>query len=844
MLFAPLQRAAPVVVLVACAAVHPAPRAAVRGVAARTPRVDLAELDCTLRVLERPADGSLRGLCGGLRVELTPASTTLGDVAFHARIVRAMHLARAWVFVAADGAVARSDSFLGELAPLPSLDLPDTVVEGGAGVASAIRADGAVLRTDGSTPFDATPSQPPARAARARFTGPQHGRAELESGEAFFTVDGGAHWQYAGEPFEAPAPYALGAALLEPEAEPARARLRAALLARNDGYFALRPRTALPDGSTLVETDVGLEEVTASGERRRREGPVTLSMLVRERHGVDLPGYHAYSADLTTAASLEPDDGGPASSLRIGRVDRGVSVVRASRRVEELVGLDRARAWAWAVDPETSRRRPVQIDLATGQVGDLLPPTFEGPCRPGVCEFVADGTLLAVDRGRLLRADGLGVDAVGLPEGATRIAFADASRGMTYGARGDRVWLTRDGARSWQVVELGGPLPGGSLLDRGATCHALGCHVAGLAIEGFDARRLRVHALAGGGTSAASARWTPPWFAHMPAVRCEPDGVLALPPWTRAAPVSRLSTAPVGEVRRFRRIEADQLTCSTALEWRGVDGDGPFHGASDWALSGLCEGDPVAPLRRPEGLARGGFYDAFALAVEADHLRWFRRERVVFVAPARRPWVLFGVDGTTVAQRRLTGVDVTVSPAERGSTPGAIVWGSTEPGRARYVPVDRTVEGSTVTIPTPATLAPCDDATHPEALRVAVPCDAASDTAAPGRALATVEIDGGRACLRDVQGAFGASSYAWPAPGGGLVGVSYDDAHRPAGASEAARLRCSLVVRAELAPDASSDHAARDGASAAGPVVEGAGGEHLDHDAGQGGHHRHDQRRP
>lgn len=795
----PLTLVATIAVLIGCASVRPAAVMAAMAVAARPPRVDVANLDCPLRVLERPAEGSLRGLCGGVRVELTPTGVTLGDVAFHATVVRAMHLARGWVFVAADGAVARSDSFLGELTPLPSIDLPDTVVEGGMGVASAVRADGAVLLTDGATPFTATASQPPTRATRTRFYNLQRGRAALESGEAFITVDGGAHWRYEGEPSATPPPYALGTSLLEPEAEAARARFRAALLARNGGYFALRSRTALPDGGALIEDEGGLVEVAASGERRRRTGPATLSMLVSERYGVDLAGYRVYSADLATAAALEPDEGGPTSSLRVGTVDRGVSVVRASRRVEELVGLDRRRAWAWSDDPETSRRTAVQIDLATGRVEALLPATFEGSCRPGVCEFVPGGTLFAVSGGRLLRADGSRVDDLALPEGASRVAFADAARGMAYGERSDRVWLTRDGARSWQAVELGGAAIGGSLLERGATCHAFGCHVAGLAIEGFDALALRVRSL-GNATPIAAAppQWTPPWLSRMPAVRCERDGAIALPEWTEPGQVLRVSIAAAGQARRLRRMEGE-VTCSTALEWRGVDGDGPFRGSSGWAPSGICEGNHIAQADRHDGLESSGLPDAFALTAEVDRVRWFTRERAVFVARTTRPWFVFGIGGPTVVGRRLTGADVTVSPAERGSTPGAVFWVSNEPGRARYVPADRALTGETVAVPAPETVGLCDEATHPGALRVAVPCEATSDAAPAGRALATVEIDGGRACIRNVQGAFGPDSYAWPVAGGGLVGVAYDDPHYATSATEAARLRCSLVA----APSAS-----------------------------------------
>ncbi len=183
-------------------------------------------------------------------------------------------------------------------------------------------------------------------------------------------------------------------------------------------------------------------------------------------------------------------------------------------------------------------------------------------------------------------------------------------------------------------------------------------------------------------------------------------------------------------------------------------------------------------------------------------VRWFTRERAVFVLRSRRPWFLFGIGGSAVVRRRLSGADETVSPAEHGSTPGAVLWVSDEHGRARFVSADAAVAGETVAVPSPATLGLCDDATRREALRVAVPSEMSSWAGGSMPAHATVDIGGDRACIRNVQGTLGEAFYAWPAPGGGLVGVEYDDTRHATTATDRARFRCSPVAARGLAGSA------------------------------------------
>ncbi|MDO9022743.1 MAG: hypothetical protein Q8S73_28465 [Deltaproteobacteria bacterium] len=761
-----------------------------------TARVDFADASRPVRAIERRPDGTLRLLCGGVRAEVSPSGVTLGDVSFRADLLAAMHVARGWVFVAADGATARSDTYTGPLQPLPALDFPGSAGASGedAGVASALGIDGAVLLTDGAGPFAATPAQPPAFAVGAAFVDARRGVALLETGEFFATDDGGARWAFEGRSERAWPARVAPIALLESEAEALRARLRAALLARNGGFFALGPRLRLPDGAVIVEGADGLAEVSLRGERRPRTAPTSLALLARERHGGDLAGYEVYGADLSIAASVDREADDDATALRVGRVGRGERLVDTSRPVTELAGLDATRAWGWADEPGTARRSAVQIDLVTGRVDPLLPAGFAGPCRAGVCEFVADGTLFAVDGGRLFRGGHGEAAETPLPDGATRMAFADAARGMAFGPRRDRVWLTRDGARSWQAVDLGGPIDQWSPVDRDASCHAFGCFVAGLAIEGYDASRLRVRALGNATPLAAwGARWVPPWADHPPAVECAPEGRVDLPPWTETGREHSLGSTPAGQVRLLLPPAAPVYgggACLGVVEWRGVDADGPFHGAAAWASVRRCDyvdatDADIRSIARP----------LFAPLSPRGDVRYAWLES----ARRRGSWVLNYLAahrGPAVSDHRALAPDVMELPAEHRSVPGHLFWVARAPGRARFVPADRTLSGEAVEFAPSASLAPCRTPPRREALRVAVPIATRIVEAGTPYGRGTVEIADGAACLRSVQGVAGYASLAWAGADGALTGVAYDPrAGTPPGLA-ATRLRCALVPAA------------------------------------------------
>lgn len=776
---------------------------------ASAPRVDVADLTRPLRVVERLPDGTMRLLCGGVRAEVRPDRVTLADESFNAPIARALHLAHGWLFVAADGTTAHGDAFLGPLRRLEALTRPETVAQmpQADGRASAVDTLGRVVFSDGVGLSVAGPAQTPLPAVRASFVDPLRGWAALESGESFATTDGGAHWHYAGstqvDSFPTPA---AADELLSTVSDAVRARLRAALFARNPAYLSLLRTTRLPDGSVLAEDGESLVEVSPWGEQRNRVAPITMSMLVSERHGVDLGGYQVYSADLASAASLEPPRYEDVSELRVGGVNRARRIVETSRVVDELAGLDSERAWGWA-DCTVTHRTAVQIDLASGRVDDLLPADFGASCRTGVCEFAPDGTLFAVAAGRMMRVDHGARSETAMPDGATRVTFADAQRGMAYGGRRDRVWLTRDGARSWQAVDLGGPIGQWSTEERGASCTPLGCFLAGVAIEGFDASRLRVRSLGVASARELPARWMPPWFEHMPGVRCATEGTVELPAWTGGSQfIDRLS-GPAGQERCVERHEAGQVgdsSYSTAREWRGLDADGPFHGLSGWRRGRRCEPhrvvlqgvagyiDRMAAVLAEYGVL--GIYRPTAVLGMEHWVRWFVGRTQVFLTRhvGQTDYNLLG--DHPYQSQTLTEGEVVLSPAVNGEVIGAVYWIAREPDRARFVPRDRSTAGENVDIPSPETLGPCAGLARRGALRVAAPMVTSGRGNETDRGWATVEIADGTACIRDVQSVHGYASLAWPDASGGLTGVAYGAPASAAQAETATRLRCTLVA--------------------------------------------------
>jgi hypothetical protein len=140
-----------------------------------------------------------RVVAGSLRAELTADGVALADDRFEFRImaaVRATPAGAAWLFLAADGTVARASSFLGPLEPLghvPQLEdrTLDSLTASQGRLAIATRDPHASLwTTDGSAPVAPAHDLPPGNVVSAAFADADHGMIVVEGGALFLTRDG------------------------------------------------------------------------------------------------------------------------------------------------------------------------------------------------------------------------------------------------------------------------------------------------------------------------------------------------------------------------------------------------------------------------------------------------------------------------------------------------------------------------------------------------------------------------------------------------------------------------------------------------------------------------------
>lgn len=139
-----------------------------------------------------------RVVAGPLRAELTADGVALADDRFADRIVAAVRVApgAAWLFLAADGTVARARSFLGPLerfgyVPQRAEGAPDWSTASHGRLAIAVRDPRASLwTTDGSAPVAPAHGLPPGIVMGAAFADADHGMIVVEGGALFVTRDG------------------------------------------------------------------------------------------------------------------------------------------------------------------------------------------------------------------------------------------------------------------------------------------------------------------------------------------------------------------------------------------------------------------------------------------------------------------------------------------------------------------------------------------------------------------------------------------------------------------------------------------------------------------------------
>jgi hypothetical protein len=148
------------------------------------------------------AAGLDRVIAGSLRAELTPHEVRFADDQFAVSIIRVARVQRGWLFLAADGAVARADSFLGPLQPLghvprPRPDAAIFPLSALAGRLAFAAPDPHASRwtPDGTAPIALARGAPPGTITSAAFTDADHGMIVVTGGELFVTRDGAASFQ-------------------------------------------------------------------------------------------------------------------------------------------------------------------------------------------------------------------------------------------------------------------------------------------------------------------------------------------------------------------------------------------------------------------------------------------------------------------------------------------------------------------------------------------------------------------------------------------------------------------------------------------------------------------------
>lgn len=160
--------------------------------------VGRAELLPTVRspwIAGTEPDGTRHVVFGSVRATLQGTSPTWAEHRFAAAIAVASRVTSGWVFVATDGAVARSDSFTGPLERLGSVaGYRDRGPRANVGRVTAIDQDNGLWSTDGSAPLARMVVPADAFVLDAAFADHVHGAVAVDGGHVFYTADAGRGW--------------------------------------------------------------------------------------------------------------------------------------------------------------------------------------------------------------------------------------------------------------------------------------------------------------------------------------------------------------------------------------------------------------------------------------------------------------------------------------------------------------------------------------------------------------------------------------------------------------------------------------------------------------------------
>ena len=433
-------------------------------------------------VVEVLPDGTRRVVFGGLRATVRGAVVRWGDGEFAAAIRVTGHCPRGWIFVAADGAAARSDEFL---APLERLDdVPDgrviepeatvTVLSPGRAMFSTY--SGAWWTTDGREPLRRVEALPPGLALAAGFVDSDHGalRALYHRREKLYrTDDGGAHWAR-----DRHARKALTAAFAPPAEVDDHAALRRSL---TQALWAARPHLTgsgvgvwLADGRTLLDDRDHTHDDEPSFIEVDRHSSRVLGRVgfdaafgfdLDDPRGIDLDDQllqirlpHGVGTALTALPGVNEREVVPAEPLYLA--DAPAFAPRQTHYAAHLVAY---RA------PATEREAPVLVRVSTADARVTAyrtsPPTRLALCARALPDVMVSvtGALALVDGARpphlvhgMIDDEELSVRP--LPETARPGVFAVRRRGVAWGAHLGDVWRTLDGGALWERLPL--PLDG------------------------------------------------------------------------------------------------------------------------------------------------------------------------------------------------------------------------------------------------------------------------------------------------------------------------------------------------------------------------------------------------
>jgi hypothetical protein len=171
------------------AAVPPAP------IAPRGRPLDPAVIASASFWVAGAGDGARDLVLGSLRVEVRNGAVQIAADRFASEILVAVPIGGGWLFVAGDGAIARSDTYLGPLQLLGEISPRYRPVRGSRGRLAIVDDTGRVWLDDGSgAPAPVALSSP---ALVAAFADAASGAVIVDGGALLHTEDGGEHWAMA-----------------------------------------------------------------------------------------------------------------------------------------------------------------------------------------------------------------------------------------------------------------------------------------------------------------------------------------------------------------------------------------------------------------------------------------------------------------------------------------------------------------------------------------------------------------------------------------------------------------------------------------------------------------------